>query len=166
MNTTKDQISLVCKASLECSTTNPTHLDQQKGPELHGQDSCTEQKRENFPIEQNGCRNKSAELQAECSAVGMALPPHTSVGRCSKAFLWRLAVLSATQLPYVRFSSGLEYLCWSASTEMSTPELKGDSIATTETSHVAWDATGNLRHLQGGGRCNTGPPSTAHRDLE
>lgn len=74
MNTTKDQISLVCKASLECSTTNPTHLDQQKGPELHGQDSCTEQKRENFPIEQNGCRNKNAELQAECSAVGDGSP--------------------------------------------------------------------------------------------
>lgn len=56
---------------------------------------------------------------------GMALPTHTRMGRCSKAFLWRLALLPATQLPYVTFSSELESLHWSVCTEMPTPGLKG-----------------------------------------
>lgn len=65
MNSSKDKISLLCKASLGQSKTKLTHLDHQQGSEVHGQGSCMDQKNKNSPLEWEDCMDGNPELQAE-----------------------------------------------------------------------------------------------------
>lgn len=95
MNTTKDKISLVCKASLGSSTTNPTHRGQQKGPELQGHIHEQNKRGRASLLSRKDAGTKMLSYRLSVVPWGMALPPHTSMGRCSKAFLWSLAVLPA-----------------------------------------------------------------------
>ena len=113
MNTAKDQISPIRKASLGRSTTNPTQLDHQKGPEVHGQSSCTEQKTENFPIQQKGCRDKNPKLQAERGAARLGCPTTCKYREMQQSLVVQTGCVSyhtAALLDKVQLKTGVSML--------------------------------------------------------